>query len=97
MNFKNGKFTIRPSKMKELIKGNKIVKSVDSKIAKLPKNYKKLNEEKIRKGKLARKIKKHKKKASVTILRKENRLELHNKVITVYCNECKNEQACSYI
>ena len=92
LNFKNGKFTIRPSKMKELIKGNKIVKSVDSKIAKLPKNYKKLNEEKIRKGKLARKIKKRKKKASATILRKENRLELHDKVITVYCNECKNEQ-----
>ena len=39
---------------------------LSAKYKKLPKNYKKPNEKKIRKGKLDRKIKKRKKKASTT-------------------------------
>ena len=67
----DGKYFIRPDKIQDLIKDKKVVLTVQSEQAKKKKKIKIVNENKIRKGKIAKELKQKRKQDTIFILTSE--------------------------
>ena len=92
LTYADGKCFIKPDKIKDLIKDQKVVLAIESKQVKKKRKVKFVNESKIRKGKLAKELKRKRKEETNFILRTYKRMDLLNKVISVYCTICKDKQ-----